>query len=55
MSNKLNIIEFYRAQLDSLGFGDKDAFLFHKEDGELTDVKFKYAGQERQMVLLLTR
>lgn len=52
MSNKLNIIEFYRAQLDSLGFGDKDAFLFHKEDGELTDpVKFKYAGEERQMVL----
>lgn len=49
----LNIIDFYRGQLDSLGQGDKDGFLFFKEEGELTadPVMFKFAGQERQMVL----
>lgn len=49
----MNIIDFYRGQLDSLGQGDKDGFLFFKEDGELTadPVMFKFAGQERQMVL----
>lgn len=50
--SKLNIIDYYRAQLDSLGFGDKDAFLYHKDEGQLTDpVTFKYAGETRQMVL----
>lgn len=50
MSN-MTIIEFYRKQLASLGMVDRDGLLFFEDDDQQDPVKFKFAGETRQMVL----